>query len=223
VTRAGNRVDTGAPRPPAPERRGDDGGIGFPAYLRLAIPVGLLFAVVYFTINRFTAHRPVHYRLYFDWELAVPFVPAMIYVYASILVLFLLPPLLLKRHEFVALARAMVAVILVAAATFLLLPAEPGFQRPAQVPGYDAVFQALYALDQRYNLVPSLHVACSALCIAALLRAGPRPALKLGLMLWAVLLSLSVLLVHQHHLLDVLTGWLLGLAAYRLVYRRRAA
>jgi membrane-associated phospholipid phosphatase len=71
--------------------------------------------------------------------------------------------------------------------------------------------------------VPSLHVACSALCVATLLHAGPRATVKLGLLLWAGLLSVSVLLVHQHHLLDVLTGWLLGLAAYRLVYLRRAA
>ena len=212
------RADTGAPEP-----GGDRGGIDFPAYLRLAIPVGLLFAVVYFTLNWLTAQRARHYRLYFDWELSIPFVPAMIYVYASILVLFLLPPVLLRRRAFAALAGAMVVVILVAAASFLLLPAEPGFQRPVQVPGYDAVFQTLYALDQRYNLVPSLHVACSALCIAALLHADPRALIKLGLLLWAGLLSVSVVLVHQHHLLDVATGWLLGLAAYQLVYLPRSA
>ncbi len=211
------RADTGAPDP-----GGDRSGIDFPAYLRLAIPVGLLFAVVYFTLNWLTAQRARHYRLYFDWELSIPFVPAMIYVYASILVLFLLPPVLLRRRAFAALAGAMVVVILVAAASFLLLPAEPGFQRPAQVPGYDAVFQTLYALDQRYNLVPSLHVACSALCIAALLHADPRALIKLGLLLWAGLLSVSVVLVHQHHLLDVATGWLLGLAAYQLVYLPRS-
>jgi membrane-associated phospholipid phosphatase len=224
VTRAGNHADTdtGTPCSPEPDRGVDRCSVGFRAYLRLAIPVATLFAVVYFGANWLAAHSPRHYRLYFNWELSIPFVPAMIYVYASILILFLLPPLLLKRHEFAALARAMVAVILVAAASFLLLPAEPGFQRPAHVPGYDAVFQALYALDQPYNLVPSLHIACAALCVAALLHAGPRTALKLGLLLWAVLLSVSVLLVHQHHLLDVVTGWLLGLAAYRLVYLPRA-
>jgi membrane-associated phospholipid phosphatase len=31
-----------------------------------------------------------------------------------------------------------------------------------------------------------------------------------------------VVLVHQHHLLDVATGWLLGLAAYQLVYLPRS-
>ena len=154
--------------------------------------------------------------------MAIPFVPALTYVYASILLRVLLPPLLLWLHAFAALARALVAVILVAAAVFLLLPAEPGFQRAAQVPGYAAVYQTLYALDRPYNLLPSLHVACTALCIAALLHTGPRTVIQLGLLVWAGLLSVSVVLVHQHHLLDVVTGWLLGLAAYRLVYLPRA-
>ena len=203
-------------------RRPDYRGIAnLPHYLRLAVPVGALFAVVYFASNWITAQRVQHYRLYFDWELAIPFVPAMIYVYASILVLFLLPPLFMRRRELAALVRTTLVVLLVAAAVFLLLPAEPGFQRPAQVPGYDAVFQTLYAFDRPYNLVPSLHVACSVLCIAALLHASRSAAVRLGLLAWAALLSASVLLVHQHHLLDVLSGWLLGLAAYRLVYRRR--
>jgi len=192
------------------------------AYLRLAIPVGALFAAVYFTSNWFSGQRPRLYHLYWEWELAIPFVPVMIYAYASVLLLLLLPGVLLGRRQFPALARAMVAVILVAALVFVLLPAEPGFQRPARVPGYELLFGALYALDKPYNLVPSLHVACSALCVAALLHAGPRIAVKTGLLLWAGLLSVSVLLVHQHHLLDVASGWLLGLAAYRLVYLRRA-
>jgi len=220
VIRAGRQTNP-ADRPAAPDPDSDRGGTGLGAYLRLAVPVGTLFALVYFSLNWFTAHRPGHYRLYFDWELSIPFVPAMIYVYASILVLFLVPPVLLRRHAFAALARAMVVVILVAAAVFLLLPAEPGFQRPAQVPGYDAAYQTLYALDKPYNLMPSLHIACAALCIAALLHAGPRTLIKLGLLMWAGLLSVSVVLVHQHHLLDVVTGWLLGLAAYWLVYLPR--
>lgn len=193
------------------------------AYLRLAVPVGTLFAVVYFASNWITGQRSRLYQLHGQWELAIPFVPAMIYPYASIVLLLLLPGLLLRRAQFPGLARAMVAVIMVAALTFLVLPAQPGFQRPAQVPGYQLLFGALYALDQPYNLVPSLHVACTTLCVAVLLHRPAARVLKLALLLWAGLLSASVVLVHQHHLLDVASGWLLGLAAYRLVYLRTAA
>ncbi len=216
-------LDQGEPKqsePVATRQSAYRGISNVPLYLRLALPVGSLFALVYFGMNWITAQRTQRYRLYFDWELSLPFLPAMVYPYASILLLFLLPPLLLTASGLRSLARAMVVTILLAALSYLLLPAELGFERPAQVPGYDPVYQALYALALPHNLVPSLHVTSSALCIAALLHAASSTAVRLGLLLWGALISAAVLLVHQHHLLDVISGWLLGLAAYRLVYLR---
>jgi membrane-associated phospholipid phosphatase len=190
------------------------------AYLQYAVPVAVLFCVCYFSLNWLTARRSLHYRLYFDWELAIPFVPAMIVVYASIFGLFLLPGVVLPGERLAPLARTLVAVILVAAATFLLLPADLGFQRSTPDSIFRPIFQLLYALDRPHNLVPSLHIACAVPCLAALLDSVTAAPLKWALWVWGGLLSASVLLVHQHHLLDVLSGWLLGIAAYRLVYLR---
>jgi membrane-associated phospholipid phosphatase len=192
-------------------------------YARLALPLSLLFGVIYFGTNWITSRRTDTHRLYLEWELAIPFVPEMIYVYASLLVLLLVPAFILTRAEMFALVRALVAALFSSAAVYLLLPAELGFVRPDHVPGYNAVFQALYALDIPHNLVPSLHVAASILLIAALWRALPPARIRAGLVLWGVLLCASVLLVHQHHLLDVATGLLLGYLCYRLVYRRAVA
>lgn len=189
-------------------------------YARLAVPLSLLFAVVYFGTNWITSRRTGNYRLYFEWELAIPFVPSMMYVYASLLVLLLLPAFTHTRAQLIALARALVTALFVAAAVYLLLPAELGFVRPGQVPGYNAVFQALYALEMPHNLVPSLHVAASTLFIAALYRNLSSIWIRAGLLLWGLLLCASVLLVHQHHVLDVVSGLLLGYLCYRLVYRR---
>ena len=71
-----------------------------------------------------------------------------------------------------------------------------------------------------HNLVPSLHVATSALFIAVLYRSLSSVWIRAGLILWGMLLCASVLLVHQHHVLDVVSGLLLGYLCYRLVYRR---
>jgi len=189
-----------------------------PAYARLAIPVALLFAVVYFCTNWITSRRTDNYHLFLDWELAIPFVPAMIYVYASLLVLFLLPPFTLTKSQLPALARATVIILFSAAAIYLLLPADLGFERSDYVPGYDAVFQALFALEMPHNLVPSLHIACSTLFIAAIRNNLSSPWRRVGLIVWGILICASVLLVHQHHVLDVISGLLLGLMSYRLVY-----
>jgi membrane-associated phospholipid phosphatase len=179
-----------------------------------------LFILVYFSMNWITAQRTGKYHLYFEWESAIPFIPGMIYIYASIVILLLLLPFTLTEPQLRALARAMVITLLIAALSYLLLPADLGFERPAQVPGYDTVFQALYALEMPYNLVPSLHIACSTLFIAAILNNTSSLWIRLGLVLWGILICASVLLVHQHHVLDVISGLTLGLLTYRLAYLR---
>jgi len=203
-----------------PSRPGYRGIHNLPEYVRLALPVGVLFALVYFSMNWVTARRTGNYHLYFDWELAIPFIPPMIYAYASIAVLVLLPAFTLTINQLHALARAVVITLLVAALGYLLLPADLGFERPAYVPGYDPVYQALYALEMPHNLLPSLHIACSTLLIAALLNDSASRWIRLGLLLWGAIICASVLLVHQHHVLDVVSGLLLGIATYRLAYLR---
>jgi membrane-associated phospholipid phosphatase len=203
-----------------PSDSGYRGVHNVPVYVRLATPVLVLFAVVYFGTNWITSQRTGNHRLFFEWELAIPFVPGMIYVYASLLILLLLPALTLTRRQLPALARAMLATLLVASAIYLLLPADLGFERPGYVPGYDAIYQALYSLELPHNLVPSLHIATSALLIAAVLHNTSSRWIRLGLILWCMLICVSVLLVHQHHILDVISGLLLGIVNYRLVYLR---
>jgi membrane-associated phospholipid phosphatase len=174
--------------------------------------------VVYFCTNWITSRRTENHHLFFDRELAIPFVPSMIYVYMSLLVLLLLPAFTLVKSQMTALARAMVVTLFIAAAIYLLLPAELGFDRPEHVPGYDAVFQALYMLELPHNLVPSLHIASSVLLIAAVRNNMSSPWGRAGLILWGILICASVLLVHQHHIVDVISGLLLGYLSYRIVY-----
>lgn len=201
-----------------PEETAYRGPRNLAAYLRIGLPVAAIYVVVYFGTNWLTAHRATHYRLYFEAELAIPFMPGMIYLYASILLLVFLPAIRLTPVEMRALARAMLATLLLAALCFLLFPASLGFERPGYVPGYNAVYQALYRLEMPYNLVPSLHVASSILFIAALYGCSTSGWARLALLLWAILIVASVLLVHQHHLLDVVTGLLLGGLGYRYIY-----
>jgi membrane-associated phospholipid phosphatase len=191
-----------------------------PVYVQLAVPVLVLFAVVYFGTNWITSRRRGNYQLFFDWELAIPFLPGMIYIYASLLLLLLLPALALTRRQLPALARAMVITLFSAAVVYLLLPADLGFERPEYVPGYNGVYQALYALELPHNLVPSLHIASSTLLIATLLHNSSSVWVRLGLYSWGLLICASVLLVHQHHVLDVISGLMLGLVCYRRVYLR---
>jgi membrane-associated phospholipid phosphatase len=72
-----------------------------------------------------------------------------------------------------------------------------------------------------HNLLPSLHVALSVVCVHVYARhAGT--AGKALLWLWAGAVAASTLLLHQHYLLDVLSGAALGWAGVRGVYDRWA-
>jgi membrane-associated phospholipid phosphatase len=77
-----------------------------------------------------------------------------------------------------------------------------------------------FALE--YNMVPSLHVALSVCCVAIFVRRATAFG-RVLLWSWAAAIALSTLLTHQHHVIDAVTGWLLGLAVSRSVPEGPAA
>ena len=74
---------------------------------------------------------------------------------------------------------------------------------------HQPLFDLLTQVDTPHNLVPSLHVAFAALILLGCAERGPK-FWAWGYGAWLVLMSASTVLVHQHHLLDVISG--LGLA-----------
>jgi membrane-associated phospholipid phosphatase len=81
------------------------------------------------------------------------------------------------------------------------------------------MYHAADALNLTYNLLPSLHVAFAVICAAIFSPRAPRP-VKTLLWLWASLIAASTVLIHQHHILDVVSGWLLAVVCVRAVFRR---
>jgi membrane-associated phospholipid phosphatase len=124
----------------------------------------------------------------------------MLWVYLSLFVLFLLPMFCLNLDALVLLARRIACGILLSGVVFLLFPAQLGFARAAQP---DSLFGLIHALDRPHNLVPSLHIVISGLILSAL-RTGSPSWLRHLCSVWFILICASVVLVHQHHLLDVL-------------------
>jgi len=176
-------------------------------YLRLVFLLDVLFVVVYGGLNWLTARRQDLRALYFDWETRIPFVPGMIYAYFSIIILFVVPLFVLDQRGMRRLARRIALAIVLSGAVFLLLPARLGFTRPAEVPGYQAVYALLYAVDAPHNLMPSLHIAYSALIIASLRTPGAPGWIRALLLGWLGLIAVAVVHVHQHHLADVMGGF----------------
>jgi len=187
-------------------------------YSCYVLVIGLLFVVGYGGANWLAAQRAEPLHLYLRAELAVPFIPAMLWLYLSINLLFLLPLFRLQREELRRLGRQMIVTTIMATALFVLMPTALGFPRPAAGGELGAAYQLLYALDLPYNCVPSLHVAYASQIVCALAAPASR-ALRVALALWLALVMASTILTHQHHLLDVAGGLLLTAAVRAAVGR----
>jgi len=182
----------------------------------------LWFALVFAGMDSLTAHRTFRVPVHFPAELAIPFVPAMTVFYMSLYLLFAMAPFVLRtRQEFRAIVITLAVMILCAGIGFLLFPANLAFPQPseAELGIWAALFHFADWLNLTYNLLPSLHAAFAVACVAIY---SPRASsiIRAILWTWAALIAASTILIHQHHLLDVATGWLLALICVRKIFFR---
>ncbi len=173
--------------------------------------VGVAFFSVYPLCNWLTSQREDVYRLYWDAELAIPFVPEFFWFYMSLYLLFLLPPFYLGVSQLVLLGKRIIAGTLISGLLFLLLPSRLGFERIAPEGLYRELFSNLFALDMPHNMAPSLHIVYSAFILLAVYGSSQRKTVRVSVLAWLVLIALSTLMVHQHHLIDILSAFIIVL------------
>jgi membrane-associated phospholipid phosphatase len=194
--------------------------LGYAALLGAAATA--LFAVVYGGADWFTHQHTYRVPVHTGLDLAMPLVPAMSMFYLSLnLMLWMTPFVLRTRRELEALALGIAAATLAAGAVFLILPAADAFDADdhRSLGAWAGTFKLARALALRHNYLPSLHVAYTVICLGALFpHAGP--AGKMLLSAWGAAVVASTMLTHQHYVLDVVSGMLLGWAALECVCRR---
>lgn len=140
-------------------------------------------------------------------------------MYLSMYVLFLMPPVFMSTEAMPKLGKQLIWGTLVSGFIFLLLPTSLGFVReiPYHTP-YASLFTNLFSIDYPHNMVPSLHVVFST-CIALAI-ADHLSDWEYGfIIMWLMAIILSTLLVHQHHILDVVTGFMLAVLLRHFVRR----
>lgn len=179
---------------------------------------GVFFGFVFYTLYGLTSFLgdfvPWGFAWYFSWEPKLPLLPAWAVVYLSLNLLLGLLPLVLRRWQDMApLFCTMVAETLVAVILFLLFPIEAGF--PPRVSSGWLGFADLLNLE--HNYMPSLHVTYAVTAALVIGRRGGRGA-RLFFGLWAGAIALSTILIHEHHLIDVVTGGSLAWLAVRYLY-----
>ena len=190
-------------------------------FLWSACPVTVWFLLVYGGCDWFTSQHSYRVPLAMDWEQHIPFLPASVLGYMSLYPLFMLVPFVLReRQELRSFRRALMILITIAGIAFLLLPGEPR-EEPLQFRSWKFLIAVADTINLTYNFAPSLHVGLSVACVAAM---APRTRRLVSLLLWcwALVIALSTLLLHQHYVIDVLSGWLLALGCVRICLDRVA-
>ena len=171
-----------------------------------AIALSLLFAGLYGVTNWYTSTRTNVWVVRFAWEDYIPLVPAFIFPYMSIDLLFFFGPFLCTtRRELSTHASRIIAVTIIASVCFVLFPMKLGIDRPEMSGIAGPVYEVLKAFDYPHNMCPSMHVAFT-LILRLLYASHARGWLRWALHVWFALVTMSVLLVYQHHLIDLIGG-----------------
>jgi membrane-associated phospholipid phosphatase len=186
--------------------------------LLLTIALDLWWVLIYGGANWITERHSYRVRLHLDFELGLPFVPAALIGYHSIYPLLWSAPFILRaRRELVAFAWTVAVATFAGGVCFLLFPADALFPVPPDAGPWHGAIQFAKYIALEHNMAPSLHVGLSVICVMVYARRAPRWAAAL-LWAWAGVMAASTVLLHQHYLIDVATGFLLGWAAVRLIY-----
>jgi hypothetical protein len=188
----------------------------------LTFVVSLWFGFVFAGTDWITAHHGLRVRVHLPGELSIPLVPWFTVFYMSIYALFFAAPFVLRSQpEIINLAISQTLAIFLAGICFLLIPASLDYQPPtdSELGIWKGVFDFADRLNLDYNLLPSLHVALSIICIEYFAGRADRFG-KALLRAWGVMIAASTILTHQHHLLDAASGYLLAFAVMKLVRSR---
>lgn len=198
----------------------------WPTWRRLAVGItgALVVSLAFFPIYAgglaFAALRAHPFHLYASWELGTPFWPPMIVAYFSMFMLFVMPPMQLEPGELADLARRLVIASLIGGVVFFCLPSEIGFAERTDAGVWQGAYDFLYAIDERFNAVPSFHVIYTATILLAFIEVAS-PKLRVAYLAWLVVVCASTLLTHRHHLIDVASGLAIAFGV-RALLRGRA-
>jgi len=184
-------------------------------WVALAYYIGFFF--LWTVSHELSDMREVRYPLYFDWETQITFRGWALPLYFSLDIAVILFPFFFKswREAFAPVGTLLIQTA-VAAIFFVLVPIEPGYETTGV---WGTYFYDYFELENlsRWNHAPSLHVAY-VFTIAWITGRQYGRCMFMLLLIWAVIVSISTMLVHEHHFICVLSGFALFVFSMITVY-----
>lgn len=192
----------------------------FQRCLLWTVAVGLSFVFIFVFCDAITASRSFRFRLDFPFEHRLPFVPALTLVYSSLYAMFGVVAFALKTNrEIDSFGCLLVLLSLAAGIGFLIVPAELRFLIPEDKGRWATAFEWADRCNLTYNLLPSLHVAYAVACAETVRQKQLLAAACLHA--WALAIAVSAWLTYQHHLVDLVAGYLVAFVLCAIWYRSK--
>jgi membrane-associated phospholipid phosphatase/rhodanese-related sulfurtransferase len=171
----------------------------------------MLFLLLYGGSAWVTSVRSDVGTWYYSWERWIPFVPMMVVPYMSIDLFFFAAPFFCRdRSELRVLANRLSAVLIIAALCFLVYPLQLAVERPEATGFFGTIYNWFTSMDKPYNLFPSMHIALRTV-LAVHYDRHSRGIVNVVMHVWFFLIGLSTLLLYQHHVIDVVGGFVLAI------------
>ena len=194
---------------------------GRPGALLVAVLYFILFSLIWSGAHELSDLWARRLPLTFEWESRIPFQGWILPVYFSLDVAVICLPFLFRScREAMAPMGLLLIQGLIAAPFFVLLPIENVYNNDMETGVWGTwLFEPLGMKNvSQWNQTPSLHVTYSLTVATVVARrfGGPWTWLAFA---WAVPVSISTMLVHEHHLICVVGGLILYVATLPLLGR----
>ena len=174
----------------------------------LLILLVAFYTVGYLGINRFNAYRGQYHDVSLWFEKSIPFVPWMIVGYSFVFVLVAILFLVIDNMpDFYEMCLRFLIMTLICFAVFLVFPVRMDFRPQVKITGewITSMVSFYFWLDKPYNLFPSMHLSASFFSAFYCMRKGP--IIGWITMIMALIVGVSVVLIKQHYILDVVAGF----------------
>ena len=184
------------------------------------VGITAFYVLGFFALNWWTSFRLHRHTLILPLEARIPFVPWMIFAYLFVYGFFIAAYLIIQDLNFFKkLVKTFTVVILLNFLFFLLFPVEYVLRAPVGFNNglIESIVAFYYWLDLPYNCFPSMHVSSSFFMAFVLDRY--QKGLGKFLIPLAALVAVSVVLVKQHYIADVVAGFVLAWVIFRSVWR----
>lgn len=190
-----------------------------PSYALIPLISCFLWNSVIYWGTQFLCSGRHHYDFTNTFDQAVPLQTWWILIYVASFVFWPVCYILTAKYnnrEFLfrfvtadLLSRTICGVIFVILPTTNVRPEFP-------IDGFcDWLLQMIYAVDLPYDLFPSIHCLVSLMCYLGIRKSSQiKPAIKGGILIFALLICASTQFIKQHYIVDVIGGILVALVSF---------